>query len=508
MPRTDHVTSNPTGKRDKAGKIERRPGLESGDAKRRVKRMLAEIHRCYRNNYDDHFHYAYGRVKSVEVAQDIVQQAFTNALAAAERGARIDNTRGFLNRCVHNLCVSYTHREKKPLPLDMEVLDFIDMATLDYSTASSAEFRDSWHQVEDVIDKLAPGQRYAFILAEIRGLGYEDIARLMNRSVDSVRQLLARARHKVRTRIDVGSDLAVLPIPLLKSNGIPVLNTQGDHDRPLNLIKDWFLQTQARVNKLIHQGLDSLVEPTTALVTGAVVISLAVAPGGSVRGSEGLKSEPSSTHQSVLLPKGLGSGPAIKKQNAYRPDANSKPTSVDLDDSSRQAEDGNPKFTDDPRSRRGRQRVGLSSKRGRHTANVTNVSVNNEVSPDNSVRNSASAPPNSVTPPNDAQPPNSVSPPSNPPGVNIISAPTSQGNGPGIPGNAVAAPREKQVADLIQDSGENSAEKPSGNSGNDPEKNHLGTGQKNKVQEAAKTRRKAILLRSQRRTANGATSRP
>ncbi len=130
MPRMDHLQSDSNDNHGGIGLPEVRLVLECKDAKRRVDRNLAEIHSAYRENYRDHLRYAYALVKSAEVAQDIIQQAFTNALAATERGARIDNMRGFLNSCVHNLCINHAQREHKHFSLESTPLDFTVSPTL------------------------------------------------------------------------------------------------------------------------------------------------------------------------------------------------------------------------------------------------------------------------------------------------------------------------------------------------------------------------------------------
>ncbi len=148
---------------------------------------VASFHRIYSENYEDHVRYARIRVGSTEAAQDVVQQAFANTLNAVEHGAQINNIGGFVRRCVHNLCVNRLFREPA-LSLEERLHEMTDK-----STAASAELRERWREVESVIDRLPVNQRNVFLMAEIKGYSYKEMAESMELSVGSVRQLLNRA---------------------------------------------------------------------------------------------------------------------------------------------------------------------------------------------------------------------------------------------------------------------------------------------------------------------------
>jgi RNA polymerase sigma-70 factor, ECF subfamily len=58
-----------------------------------------------------------------------------------------------------------------------------------------------------VLELLSPAERLAFVLHDVFGLSFDEVARMMNRSVDAARQLASRARRRVRndqttTRLD------------------------------------------------------------------------------------------------------------------------------------------------------------------------------------------------------------------------------------------------------------------------------------------------------------------
>ena len=49
-----------------------------------------------------------------------------------------------------------------------------------------------------VLELLSPAERLAFVLHDVFGLSFDEVARMMNRSVDAARQLASRARRRVR----------------------------------------------------------------------------------------------------------------------------------------------------------------------------------------------------------------------------------------------------------------------------------------------------------------------
>lgn len=241
---------------------------------------IASIHRTYHEDYEEHIRYARNRVRSSEAAQDIVQQAFTNTLNAVEQGAQISNVGGFVRRCVHNMCINRNRMYLEltlSLELEGEMREMTEREMTERSTAASVEIREQWRSVESVVDKLTPNQRNAFLLAEIKGLSYEETAESMNRSINSVRQLLNRARTKIRAKADIGPDSIWIPAPAIELDHVLV---QGRTD----LSPSMFDRIQARTSQLhawlgnvFQSGAESALNPVAAsVVAGAVIVTLGV----------------------------------------------------------------------------------------------------------------------------------------------------------------------------------------------------------------------------------------
>ena len=233
------------------------------------------INEIYSDGYDEFVSYARSRVGSMEAGQDVVQQAFTNTLNAVENGAHISNIGGFVRRCVHNLCVNRGYREPREQALSLE--ESLHEMT-GKSTVASAEIRQQWREVESVVDQLAPNQRDAFLLTEIRGYTYRETAESMNLSISSVRQLLNRARSKIRARADTGADSIIIPAPVLGADS--ALNSWQAQLRSniSDLVQRRVSELQAWLGNVSQTCTDAVLQSTATVVTGLAIVVLGTVP--------------------------------------------------------------------------------------------------------------------------------------------------------------------------------------------------------------------------------------
>ncbi len=70
----------------------------------------------YEHDHDSLFNHAVSIVHSHEVADDIVQDAYTRTIAALQQDTEIEHLGAWLNRCVRNLSLQHV-KKKKALPL-------------------------------------------------------------------------------------------------------------------------------------------------------------------------------------------------------------------------------------------------------------------------------------------------------------------------------------------------------------------------------------------------------
>jgi RNA polymerase sigma-70 factor (TIGR02957 family) len=145
------------------------------------------------------FSIAYRMTGSVSDAEDIVQEAFIRAYRAGEGGAVVDSPKGFLATTTTRLAIDHlrsarVRRESYvgtwlPEPL---------VAETEPGPAERAEMADSLSMAFLVLlESLAPTERAVFLLREVFGYGYDEIAGAVGKSEANCRQIFARARRRI-----------------------------------------------------------------------------------------------------------------------------------------------------------------------------------------------------------------------------------------------------------------------------------------------------------------------
>jgi RNA polymerase sigma-70 factor (ECF subfamily) len=139
------------------------------------------------------FSIAYRMVGSVTEAEDLVQEAFVRF---HQHGDDVDDPKAFLTTVVTRLAIDHlrsarVRREAYVGPWLPEPLLADDSA----DPAAHAEMADSLSLAFLVLlEQLSPLERAAFLLREVFGYPYAQVAETLDRSQDSCRQLVARAR--------------------------------------------------------------------------------------------------------------------------------------------------------------------------------------------------------------------------------------------------------------------------------------------------------------------------
>jgi len=147
---------------------------------------------------------AYRMLGTVSEAEDAVQDAFLRIRDTDP--AKLENTRAYLTRIVTRLCLDIlksAHRKRMdyvgpwlPEPLH-DVSDFTGAPSSATDLAPELA-NDLSIGLLYALERLTPLERASFLLHDVFDVGYDEIARTLERSEDSCRQLAARARQHVR----------------------------------------------------------------------------------------------------------------------------------------------------------------------------------------------------------------------------------------------------------------------------------------------------------------------
>jgi RNA polymerase sigma-70 factor (ECF subfamily) len=145
------------------------------------------------------FAIAYRMVGSVSDAEDIVQEAFLRFHRATSGGDVVESPKAYLSAVTTRLGIDHlrsarVRRERYvgqwlPEPL------LTDEAP---EVSQHAETADSLSLAFLVLlESLSPVERAVFLLREVFGYGYDEIARVVDKSEDNCRQIAVRARRQV-----------------------------------------------------------------------------------------------------------------------------------------------------------------------------------------------------------------------------------------------------------------------------------------------------------------------
>ncbi len=132
-------------------------------------------------------------------ADDAVQEVWLRLSRTG--GSEIDNLGGWLTTVVARVCLDTLRaRKARPeVPLDEEAGD--EGAAPDEAPDAERELllADSiGPALAVVLDALAPAERVAFVLHDLFGVSFEDIAAILGRTLAATRQLASRARRRIR----------------------------------------------------------------------------------------------------------------------------------------------------------------------------------------------------------------------------------------------------------------------------------------------------------------------
>jgi RNA polymerase sigma-70 factor (ECF subfamily) len=142
----------------------------------------------------------YRMLGSVSEAEDIVQEAFLREQRARAEGVEISSPRAYLSAVVSRLCIDQLRSARArrevyagewlPEPI------FTDEGAPD--PAAHAQQADSLSMAFLVLlEQLSPVERAVFLLHDVFGYDYAEIAAAIGKSEANCRQLASRARHHI-----------------------------------------------------------------------------------------------------------------------------------------------------------------------------------------------------------------------------------------------------------------------------------------------------------------------
>src|SRR5919198_618492 len=161
-------------------------GIESAEAHEELRPLLFSI--------------AYRMIGSVAEAEDVVQEAFLRFHQATLAGTEVENPKAYLSSVTTRLAIDHlrsarARRERYVGPWLPEPL----ITDEESEVERHAETADSLSMAFLLLlERLSPVERAVFLLREVFGHGYDEIAEVVGKSEDNCRQLAVRARRRIQ----------------------------------------------------------------------------------------------------------------------------------------------------------------------------------------------------------------------------------------------------------------------------------------------------------------------
>ncbi len=154
------------------------------------------------------FSVAYGMTGSVGDAEDIVQDAFLGLTRARQAGTVITDPKAYLTTAVTRLGINYLRSARVrretyvgdwlPEPVVVPAAGLGGPGLGGRGPAEHAELADSLSMAFLVLlEALTPVERAVFMLREVFGYGYPDVAGAVGKTEVNCRQIFARARQRI-----------------------------------------------------------------------------------------------------------------------------------------------------------------------------------------------------------------------------------------------------------------------------------------------------------------------
>jgi RNA polymerase sigma factor (sigma-70 family) len=164
------------------------------------------------------FSIAYGMTGSVGDAEDIVQDALLGMTRARQAGTTIADPKAYLTTAVTRLGIKYLGSAR--VRRETYVGDWLPepvVVPAEPGPAEHADLADSLSMAFLVLlEALSPVERAVFMLREVFGYGYPDVARIIGKTEVNCRQIFVRARQRIAAGRPAGDST---PCPARRAEG-------------------------------------------------------------------------------------------------------------------------------------------------------------------------------------------------------------------------------------------------------------------------------------------------
>ena len=141
------------------------------------------------------FNFALRFVKDASAVEDIVQDSFADLYVYRDRYLEEFSFKTYLYAIIKNKSISYLRKRNRLSYYDVDI-PYAGTPETDYIE------HERCNQVREKINQLKDDYCIVLFLKEYEGFSYEEIAKIMKKSLGQVKILIFRARKKLKLLID------------------------------------------------------------------------------------------------------------------------------------------------------------------------------------------------------------------------------------------------------------------------------------------------------------------
>jgi RNA polymerase sigma-70 factor (ECF subfamily) len=151
--------------------------------------------RIYENWYTDLFRFVKGRVSRIEDAEDITQNVFIKLFSAIKEQRITHLSKSFFFTVARQILIDhYRRKSTHDVVSDEVVLEHGDTEDIELPYRENID-------IENILEKLTEDERELITLRYWNDLSTEEIATIINKKPDAVRQAISRIIKKMKTYI-------------------------------------------------------------------------------------------------------------------------------------------------------------------------------------------------------------------------------------------------------------------------------------------------------------------
>ncbi len=168
-----------------------------------------ELFRRHKNGV---YHYIYRHTSQSEDSEEIFQTVFVKLHRAAPQYSPTAKFTTWLYTIVRNLCIDHHRKKRSRYPLSIDALNEETHRSLHDVLSSHAP--DSEDQlgdqeigkvIEEILTKINEDQREVFLMREKAGLKFEEIAKILGLSVNTVKSRMRYALESLKKLLEKSS---------------------------------------------------------------------------------------------------------------------------------------------------------------------------------------------------------------------------------------------------------------------------------------------------------------